>query len=103
MFASGAASAMPFARSRTMLALVLNRSTKRLISADDQDKCPYTITSHPGFSGDSGRDEDNICTLKGVLETVVGWFMAADFNFGIDVTNIGSNTCQVLLTGPEYD
>lgn len=102
MFASGAPTAMAFARSRTILALVLNKSIKQLTPADNPDQRPQTITGHSRFSGDSSRDDHNLCTLEGVLETIVGWFIASDLGFGINVTNIGSNTYQVSITGNEY-
>lgn len=103
ILASGAASAMALARSRTMLALVLNRSTKRSIPADDQDECPCTITSHPRFSGDSSRNEHNVCTLERILETIIGWFMAGDLGSRIDMTDIGSDTYQGSLNEHDYD
>lgn len=97
MLASGAPSAMALARSRTMLALVLNKSTELSISAYAREKSSYTISSHARLPGNSSRDDHNVCILERVLEAIVSRFMTGDLDFGIDVTNVGSNTYQNFI------
>ena len=75
-----------------MLALVLNKSTKRSMPVDDQNECLCTITSHARLSRNSRRDENNICTLERILETIFALFIAGDLGLGVDVTDIGSDT-----------
>jgi hypothetical protein len=70
MLASGACSAAALARSRTMEALVLNRS-----GWGDISKCSRlrqlrlrTITGHAGLAGNTSGDDNDLGALEGIGE-----------------------------------
>lgn len=69
MFASGACSAAALAKSRTMEALVLNKSG----SGQRGRSLPLlplpTITGHAGLAGDTGGDDDNLSALESLGKT----------------------------------
>lgn len=89
--ASGAASAAAFARSRTMLALVLKRSVS--VSKLKQFHITiHTITSHARLSWNTGRNQDNVGTSQTFSKTRWCWIVALDCAFSVDVADIGSNT-----------
>jgi hypothetical protein len=50
------------------------------------------VTGHTGLSGDTGGDDDNLNTLKGLLETTLLGGVASDLGVGGDVREISSNT-----------
>lgn len=101
MLASGEESATALARSRTMDALVLKRSVYSLqyLPDDGIDHGPHTITSHAGFPRNTGWDQDDLRPCQRLLQPVVIWLVACDDALGVDVTNIGSDTCHGVSFG----
>ena len=98
MLAPGAASAIALARSRTMEALVLNRSI--YISAFGKhwyDLLGHTISGHSRLSGYTSGDQDDLGTSEGLFEARRFWGVALDIALGVDVTDVGSDTCHYLL------
>ena len=83
MLASGADSAAALARSRTMEALVLNRSA--LSSARQGmgggSNPSRTVTSHAWFSRHTSGNEDDLSARESLLEAGRGGFMASDLIF----------------------
>lgn len=53
-----------------------------------------TITSHPGLAGNTSGDENNLGTLKCRLQSLRARVITSDFALGVDMRNIGGNTCR---------
>ena len=94
MLAFGAESATAFARSRTIEALVLNRSTRYLTRNVCVDFAVPTITGHARLSGDTGWDQNDLSTSQALLQTIVLWGIAFNGTSGVDMTAIGGNACR---------
>lgn len=56
------------------------------------------VTGHAGLAGDTGGDEDDVRALEGSGETLGGGLVALDGGLGVDVGDIGSDTCRVLVS-----
>lgn len=52
------------------------------------------VTGHAGLAGDTSGDEDNLSTLQGIGQAGGGWVVAGDGGLGVDVGDVGSNTCK---------
>ena len=101
MLASGAESAIALARSRTMEALVLNRSGYDLAFGELGYKIrTRTVSGHSRLSWHASWDQNDLGTGKGVLKPRTFWCVALDIALGIDVTDVGSDTCQIVSDGP---
>lgn len=55
------------------------------------------VTGHARLSGDTGGDQDNIGTLQCGGKAGRGRLVTLDSRFGVDVRNIGSDTCTPRL------
>lgn len=101
MFASGAESAIALARSRTIEALVLNRSDCTSAFRDlDRPSLFRTVSSHSRLSWHTSWDQNDLGTGEGVLESRTFWCVAFDIALGIDVTDVGSDTCRIVSGRP---
>jgi hypothetical protein len=98
--AFGAASAAALARSRTMEALVLNRSGNVNICAECLCLLPHTITSHARLSRNACRDENDLGAGQAFSEARWRRVITLDGALGVDVANIGSDTCVKALSVP---
>lgn len=92
MFASGAASATDFAKSRTIDALVLNKSICLSIYFHSSSRIVCTVTGHAGLSRHASRDEDDRCSSEGMLQPITARFVPDNGASRIDVTDIRSDT-----------
>lgn len=90
MLALGAASAQALARSRTMLALVLNRSDGSVLVLGTM--CMPTISCHAGLSWHTGGNEDDIGTGQALSQARWSWVVALDGAVGVDVGDICGDT-----------
>ena len=100
--ASGAASAIALARSRTMEALVLNRSGCRLAFGELRYSIrTRTVSGHSRLPWHTSWDQDDFGAGEGILEARTFWCIALDIALGIDVTDVGSDTCQMVSDGPD--
>lgn len=52
------------------------------------------VTGHAGLAGDTGGDEDDLSTLEGIGQAGGGRVVARDGRLGVDVGNVGGNTCK---------
>ena len=103
MFAFGAASAAALARSRTIEALVLNKSiVHRLNRFHLCDSKYLTITSHARFAGDTGRNKDDFGAAEGFSKTGWSWIISLNLALGIDMADISSNTYTGLANGSTH-
>jgi hypothetical protein len=66
--ASGAWSATALAKSRTMEALVLNKSAPALVLSTRSIVLMLTITGHAGLAGNTSGDDNDLSALEGVCE-----------------------------------
>ena len=57
----------------------------------------HTVTGHAGLAGNTGRDEDDLRALESIAEARGGRVVASDGAVGVDVAQIGSDTCKRLL------
>jgi len=69
MLASGECSAAAFARSRTMEALVLNKSGCQLVVKLQTTQTWHTVTGHSGLARNTSGDDDNLSALESLGET----------------------------------
>jgi len=78
MLASGAASAAALARSRTMEALVLNRSARASVFAllVVCSSASLTVTSHAWLAGHTSRDQDDLTASETVSQARALWVIA---------------------------
>lgn len=53
------------------------------------------VTGHAGLAGDTGGDEDNLGALEGGGQAGGGRVEALDGGLGVDVGNVGGNTCMI--------
>lgn len=56
------------------------------------------VTGHAGLAGDTGGDEDDVRALEGGGETLGGGLVALDGGLGVDVGDIGSDTCSGFIS-----
>lgn len=102
MLASGAAPAIALARSRTMEALVLNRSNNLLTSGELRCYVRIrTVSGHSRLSWHTSWDQYDLGTGEGILEARAVWCVALDIALGVDVTDVGSDTCRMFSSGPD--
>ena len=100
--ALGAASATALARSRTMLALVLNRSCRHVSTPSiDQIMSLFTITSHSRFPGNTSWDKYNLSATQSLLQAGRSWIIALDSALCVDVADISCDTWSFHLY--QYD
>lgn len=52
------------------------------------------VTGHAGLAGDTSGDEDDLGILEGGGETLGGRLVAGDLGLGVDVGDVGSDTCE---------
>lgn len=52
----------------------------------------HTVTGHAGLTGDTGRDEDDLGALEGILKATGIGLVTADSAVGVDVAEISSDT-----------
>lgn len=100
MLALGAWSAAALAKSRTMEALVLNKSINKTFSNSER-LTRYieriTIASHSRLAGNASGYENNLGTLKRSLQSLGTRVITSDLAFSVDMRNISSNTCGCQL------
>lgn len=53
-----------------------------------------TITGHAGLARNTSRDEDNLSVSESFLQSGRSRFIASNGAVGIDVAEIGSDTCR---------
>jgi hypothetical protein len=106
--ASGAFSATALAKSRTMEALVLNKSRHVSRGTSDNDRIIHTITSHAGLARHTSGNDNDVGALERICET---WgsgivttdlprsanirsssVMAAYLALSVDVANVSRDT-----------
>lgn len=108
MLASGAWSAAALAKSRTMLAFVLNRSEMGVNIESLRRTALLTIARHAGFARHTSRNDDNLGALeclgeaggRGVISSDLcasadGGSQSEEASYlalGVDVANVGSDT-----------
>jgi hypothetical protein len=95
--ALGQDDAIPFARSRTIPALILNKSIVSTEQREDDhlESCQAKIRRHfqrKYLSGDAGGDDDDICTFQGSAQTIIRRQVSLDDRLGIDMTQVCGNT-----------
>jgi hypothetical protein len=78
MLASGAWSAAALARSRTMEALVLNKSGRRSVVEQAKHSGERTVTGHAGLAGDTSGNEDDLSALEGLGQASGRGIVSAD-------------------------
>ena len=78
MLASGECSAAALAKSRTMEALVLNKSVPRQSDSQLLRLSNPTITGHAGLAGNTSGDDNNLGALEGIGKTGGCGFVAGD-------------------------
>lgn len=76
-----------------MLALVLKRSS-HVSNASRGLYNARTISSHAGLAGNASGDENDLGTLQALAETRWSWVIALDGRLGVDVADIGGDTCR---------
>lgn len=81
MLASGAWSAAALAKSRTIEALVLNRSGFLSVLKCVIDGSQHTITSHARLAGNTSGNKNDLCALEGLGETRRCRVISADLVF----------------------
>jgi hypothetical protein len=50
------------------------------------------VTSHSGLARNTGRNQNDLGTLEGGVQSAGGWLIAGDLALGVDVANIGGDT-----------
>jgi hypothetical protein len=76
-----------------MLALVLKRSVYsqyRIWAAIRR----LTISGHARLAGDTSWDEDDLSAAQALAQPGGSWVIAFDSGLGVDVADIGGNTCR---------
>lgn len=101
MLALGAWSAAALAKSRTMEALVLNKSVNKTFSNFETltryTEERITIASHSRFSGNTSGYKNNLGALKGSLQSLGTRVITSDLALSVDMRDISSNTCGCQL------
>lgn len=47
------------------------------------------------FSGNTGRNDDDVCTFQGMAQTIIRWQVSLDGRFGVDMTQICGDTRRI--------
>lgn len=84
------------ARSRTMEALVLNRSIRVRFVFSFIDTVELTITGHAGLARYTSRDKDDFSASQAVFEALWCWVVTFNNAVGVDVSDISSDACSTL-------
>ena len=98
MLALGEASAAALARSRTIEALVLKRSSRCQYPLIHWLSEKRTVTGHAGLARNTSGDEDDLRALQSITEARGSRVEASDGAVGVDVAQISSDTCRKLAT-----
>lgn len=95
MLALGALSAHALARSRTIEALVLNKSvaSPSAIFSSSCLQLIHTVTSHAGLARHTSWNDNHLGALERLGQPRGSGLVAHDLAVGVDVANIGGNTC----------